>query len=188
MVAQRGWRCIGAAFRMTSSNKDARRLSGLGLLLIGALLIGGFVVPSLLDSHIAAGENAAIAALINISEAETVYRDRYPQIGFAPSVSVLSVSRTKDCAPSPQQACMIEHGLAHAERPFRGYNFADTADAQQPHASYTIVAAPVTYNRTGVRSFCVVERGVPRYRDFGRDTDPHSITREQCLRDFTPLP
>ena len=172
---------------MSYENKYARRVFAL-LTLIVALLIGAFVLPRLLNSHVVAGENAAIAALINISEAENAYRERYPEIGFAPSIAALSAARAKNCEPSPEQACFIDYDLAHTEKPFRGYAFADAADSAQPHATYVVVAVPVERGRTGKRSFCVVEHGVPRYKDLARDANPHTIMREQCLRDFTPLP
>jgi hypothetical protein len=154
-----------------------------------SLLFGGLAVPRLLHTEVTAGETATIAALINLSEAEAAYRERYNDIGFAPRIAALSVSRTRHCDPSPQQACLVDIGLArNSGRPFRGYYFADAAGSELPRATYTIVAVPVKRGRTGIRAFCVVERGVPRYKDLGRDASPQEITREQCLRDFTPLP
>jgi hypothetical protein len=158
-------------------------------LLTVALLFGGFAVPRLLHTEVTAGETAAISALINLSEAEGAYRERYSDIGFAAHIAALSVSRSKHCDPSPEQACLVDIGLARNNgRPFRGYYFADTAGTETPRATYTIVAVPVKRGHSGIRSFCVVEHGVPRYKDLASDTDPRAITREQCLRDFAPLP
>lgn len=143
----------------------------------------------MLNSHVSAGENAAIAALINISEAENAYRERYADIGYAPTIANLSVARTKGCEPSPQQACMLEYGLARNEgRPFRGYYFAEQSGSESPRSTYMVVATPADYGRSGVRSFCVVERGVPRYKDLGREATGRNVTRDQCMREFTPLP
>jgi hypothetical protein len=154
-----------------------------------ALLFGGFAVPRLLHTEVTAGETAAISALINLSEAEAAYRERYRDIGFAPSIAALAVSRSKHCDPLPEQACLVDIALARNNgRPFRGYYFADTSGSETPRTTFTIVAVPVNRGRTGVRAFCVVERGVARYKDLGRDASPQQITREQCLRDFTPLP
>jgi len=165
------------------------RLTLVWVRLVASLLVGGIVIPQVLHSHIAAGENAAIAALINLSEAETAYRERYRDIGFAPAIGALAVSREKHCNPSPQQACMVEYGLARNEgKPFRGYYFVDLAGPETPRATFMIAAVPAQYGRTGFRSFCVIESGVPRYKDLGHEADSHQVTREQCLRDFTPLP
>jgi hypothetical protein len=156
---------------------------------VAAVLVGGLVVPRILNSKVTAGEDAAIAALINIGEAENAYRDRYPQIGFAPTIASLSVGRGKHCEPTPQQACMLDQALARNEgRPFRGYYFTESAAIEIPRTTYMIVAVPGNRGRSGVRAFCVVERGIPRYKDFGWDVNPRSITREQCLHDFVPLP
>ena len=168
-----------------------RPISGAVLLAItvAAVAVGGWLVPRILHAPVRAGEDAAIAALINIGEAENAYRERYPQIGFAARMAALSVGGGKQCDPTPQQACMLDRALARNEgRPFRGYYFAETAATEAPRASYMIVATPVERRRTGIRSFCVVERGVPRYKDLGRDTNPREITRDECLRDFVPLP
>jgi hypothetical protein len=161
----------------------------LGAFALAVFMVGAFAVPRVMVSRVKAGENAAIAALINISEAENAYRERYREIGYAPAIANLSVARTKDCEPSPQQACMLEYGLARNDgQPFRGYRFADHTGSESPRASYTVVATPEHYGRSGVRSFCVIEHGVPRYRDLRRDVSAQHITREQCLNDFSPLP
>jgi hypothetical protein len=168
------------------------RTFGIGTLTAVAFLllaIGAFLVPRVLHSQVTAGEDAAIAALINISEAQSAYRFRYAAVGFAADLASLAVSRSKECVPSPQQACMLEYDLARNHgRAFRGYYFATTAGEGSPRTTYTVISVPSMYGKTGVRSFCVVERGVPRYKDFGREMPAQAITREQCLRDFTPLP
>src|SRR5689334_18425692 len=94
-------------------------VAGLVAFAAAAVLFGGGVVPRVMVSRVKAGENAAIAALINISEAENAYRDKYRDIGFATAIANLSVARTKDCEPSPQQACMVEYALARNDgQPF----------------------------------------------------------------------
>lgn len=177
------------ALTRTKPESSYRPAIWLVALLSVALLFGGFVVPRILHTEVTAGETAAISALINLSEAEGAYRERYPDIGFARSIAALSVSRSKHCDPSPEQACLVDIALArNSGRPFRGYYFADISGGESPRATYTIVAVPVQRGRTGTRAFCVVEHGIPRAKDLGRDASPQEITREQCLRDFTPLP
>jgi hypothetical protein len=188
MAVIRAWQRLAQCDWMNNDSSLPKRILALLIFCAALLLIGGLIVPHLINADNTAGEHAAIASLINISNAERAYREQYPNIGFAP-LAALSVTRDKHCEPSPEHACLLEYGLASNNgHPFRGYYYVDTTSPQTPRTEYLVVAIPAYPGKTGVRSFCITEQGMPRMKDLGRNLRPQNITRDQCLRNFTPLP
>ena len=107
-------------------------------------LLAAIAIPNLLRARLNANESAAIAALQTISTAEQSYRASNPRYG--------TLAELGNSSPP-----YIDSVLASGNK--QGYSFSLSAFSD----TFTCVARPQTYGKTGVRSFYVDESGVIRY-------------------------
>src|SRR5690348_10016372 len=142
------------------------------------LIIAAIAIPNLLRAKISANESSAVGSVRNIITAEASFNSSYPQYGYALTIDQLGPGvGNPSCLPAGPTftaACLLDSALAGATpmSTKSGYGFeaaADTASqvvdpttgiAQQN--SFTASAAPINFNKTGVRMFCAGDDGVLR--------------------------
>jgi prepilin-type N-terminal cleavage/methylation domain-containing protein len=128
------------------------------------LIIAAIAIPSLVRARMAANESAAAAALRTLNTAENSYMSAYPTTGFAATLAALGPPTANSCpTPNSTNACFIDYPLATAgAAPGRnGYIFGVGTFA---NTAYAVAGTAVSWNQTGVRSFCSVGDGVIRYK------------------------
>jgi type IV pilus assembly protein PilA len=119
------------------------------------LVIAVITVPSLLRARIAANESSAVETLRQISTAETSYHITFPQVGFAPDLSSMG-GPMNGCAPAPATACILDSVVSGGNK--SGYKFfaaGFASDASGINNQFVASSAPLTFNKTGVRNFCI---------------------------------
>ena len=136
----------------------------LELLIVVAIVLTLTViaVPNLIRSKIAANEASAMNTIRQISTAEMTYHDAYSSAGFAPDLA--SLGGPVGCTPSPANACILDSQITTGSK--NGYKFfAAGFQAAGGTANTTFVAssAPLAFNNTGLRLFCIAtDDGVVR--------------------------
>jgi prepilin-type N-terminal cleavage/methylation domain-containing protein len=135
------------------------------------LIIAAIAIPNLLRARMAANESSAVASVRTITTGEITYQSTYPTVGYAPALVNLGGPLGAACIPSQNTACVIDSVLANNGNPAGGVNI-----------GYTIQAAPITVNQTGIRAFCAEEDAVIRI-------DPAGIcsNTEAGIQTFNPL-
>jgi len=134
------------------------------LIVIASVLVLTLIaIPNLTGMKIETNENAAIASLRSIYDAEVRYQTAYPAHGFACSLGVLG-GKPGSAAPSPQQAQLLVNDLASGSK--NGYRFAVTGcvPSQRKYQlpefiGFEVTAIPQTLGRTGHRGFCIDQQG-----------------------------
>jgi type IV pilus assembly protein PilA len=155
------------------------------------LIIAAIAIPNLLRARIAAHEASAVASIRTIITAEVTYLTAYPTTGYSITLAALGPASAGACTtPVKANACLLGYALASATTTAlakSGYYFrvANGTVATTPVSSYTIGAAPSTYNRTGVRLFCSIEHGVVRSTPGASGSVPIATTAG-CIA-YTPL-
>ena len=119
------------------------------------LVIAAIAVPNLLRARLAANESSAVHSVREISTAELSYHSTYPQIGYAIDLKSLG-GPAGACSPSAATACILDSTVSGGSKSgyslfAAGFSFAGTTINTQFVAS----SAPSSFNRTGVRNFCV---------------------------------
>jgi type IV pilus assembly protein PilA len=153
--------------------KSAGRLKGQGLAIVGLvlgymgvvfvpflLIIAAIAIPNLLRARMAANEASAVGTLRTYNLAMVTYATECQKIGFPPSVLNLGPGNG-DC----QAANLVDSQLASPATTKHGYTFfysPGPADNLGRVVRYTILAAPLTENTTGIRHFFTDESGVIR--------------------------
>jgi type IV pilus assembly protein PilA len=125
------------------------------------LIIAAIAIPNLLRSRIAANESSAVSSVRTINTSEVSYTSAYPTSGF--SATLAPLGGASPCTPAAATACLIDDVLAQGAK--SGYNFAEAGanPVAGANTTYTVGAAPVAYNQTGVRQFGSIEDGVVRW-------------------------
>jgi len=148
--------------------KRDRGFSLIELLIVVAiiLIIAAIAIPNLLRARIAANESSAVASIRTINTAEVTYQMAYPTVGYAPNLVSLGPGAVVCPATGPVQAkaCLIDNTLAGGTK--SGYNYAAAGVVGATGTllvTYSVGAAPLTFNQTGVRMFCAIEDGVVRF-------------------------
>jgi prepilin-type N-terminal cleavage/methylation domain-containing protein len=118
------------------------------------LILAVIAVPNLLRSKIAANEASAVNTLRQISTAELTYHLSFPSVGFAPDLVSLG-GPAAGCVPSQAHACIIDGQVSTGTK--SGYQFFAAGFPGASGANLTFVAssAPLRFNSTGVRLFCI---------------------------------
>jgi type IV pilus assembly protein PilA len=123
------------------------------------LIIAAIAIPNLLRAKIAANEASAVSSLRTMNTADITYSSTYGN--YAANLSDMGPSN--GAVPSSTDADLLDIVLAPAGgvtlSSKSGYNFSYT----QSGGTYTITAAPITLNQTGVRYFYTDPSGVIRY-------------------------
>jgi len=127
-------------------------------------ILAAIALPQLIRSRMSANEAAAIAALRTITSAETQFQASGFADADADNVGDYGPlnGATSLANPAAGTAPFIDEVLATGSK--SGYNFTITVDnASNGDEAFTCTARPVTYGRTGVRSFFLDESGVIRF-------------------------
>jgi len=144
-------------------------LGYLGLACIPLLIIAAIAIPNLLRARIAANEAMAVASVRAVVAAELDYNQAHPEIGFTCDIGEL-VSTGK-----------IDGDLAKGTK--HGYKFSlqncALGQSGTQAQTYEVLATPLRFNQTGVRTFCSNESAVIKAQS--------SASPSACLGSGQPL-
>jgi hypothetical protein len=156
------------ALETPAHRKGAGRFVGVGVMaayFLCVLLCAAVIFPCTIRSNITANELLAVIGLRTIHEAAVAYKDAHKN-GYPSSLSVLGPPGEGE-QPGCARADLIEQLLARGTRAGYSFEFAPGPVLQEPSAgcpegvgSFEVVARPIQYGRTGVRSFRVDHHGV----------------------------
>ena len=165
--------------------RKQRGFSLIELLIVVAiiLIIAAIAIPNLLRARIAANESSAVGSTRTVNTAEVAYNSAYPTVGFAVTLNSLAGTCTGSTVPTSTSACLIDNVLGASNATSKsGYSFALDAggSTSTPQGAYSMDAAPITVNQTGVRYFCSAADGVVRY-------GASAFSGSSCQSSGTPL-
>jgi type IV pilus assembly protein PilA len=144
-------------------------LGYLGLAFVPLLIIAAIAIPNLLRARITANEAAAVASVRDIVAAELDYNQAHPEIGFTCDLNELNSTGKIDSD--------VASGTKY------GYKFylrnCSLGESGTQVQTYELIARPLRYNQTGVRSFCANESAVIK--------TVSNVSPEACLADGQPL-
>ena len=125
------------------------------------LIIAAIAIPNLLRARMSANESSAAAGIRTISTAEVTYFTTY-QLGYAATLTALGTPAGGCTTPdATNSACLIDAVLTSASAvatPKSGYVFG--VQAPVPASGFEASAYALTWNRTGLRTFCATEDNV----------------------------
>jgi prepilin-type N-terminal cleavage/methylation domain-containing protein len=162
------------------------------------LVIAAIAIPNLLRARISANQASAIASLRGIAESEIQYGNNYPLVGFSASLITLGTgAATSPPTPCPAAgasstaACLIDGVLtAAATIPKSGYVISETGvlGPGGTNATYSSEAGPVTFDRTGVLTYCVIPDNIIRVNNNNTASGLPGVNPTTCLQaPFAPL-
>lgn len=126
------------------------------------LIIAAIAIPNFLRAKIAANESSAANSVRKIATAQATYNSSFPTLGYAAALSNLGGPAT-GCTPSSATACILDFVLTSGSKD--GYQFLTAAfslGGGPINDSFVASSAPLTYDVTGDRNFCVATDGVLR--------------------------
>ena len=136
-----------------------------GFSLIELLIVVAIIVilitmalPKLSSAKIGANETAAQSALRQLIQAQAQYSTTYTTTGFAGTLSALGnggLANGTSCAPSPEHACLIDSQLSTGIKSGYKFQVQPGTPVSGVNMSWAAGAAPMAYNSSGVRLFCV---------------------------------
>jgi type IV pilus assembly protein PilA len=132
------------------------------------LIIAAIAIPNLLRAKISANETSAAASVRQISTAQITYAATYPQTGYAPDLTSLGPGSGNASCPGPTStnACILDSVLASGNK--SGYQFfalGDSGGGTLPNTEFVSSSAPLSYNVSGTKYYCIVTDGVLRLTD-----------------------
>lgn len=126
------------------------------------LIIAAIAIPNLLRARIAANEAATVANVRTLSEALISYSSTYPAVGFPSSLVSLGPPGPGN-PPTSNAADFVDSTFALANPVRTGYQYTYSAAAGAGGGgggsgagtltTYSIIAAPISQNGTGIRTF-----------------------------------
>jgi type IV pilus assembly protein PilA len=146
-----------------------RGFSLIELLIVVAVIltIAAIAIPSLVRAKISANESSAAACIRQISTAQVAYAASYPLVGYSTNLAALGPGNgNASCSssgPTSSTACIIDDVLASGTK--SGYQFLSIGDAgggPNPNTEFVSSSAPISYNVTGTKNYCMVQDGVLR--------------------------
>jgi prepilin-type N-terminal cleavage/methylation domain-containing protein len=147
------------------------------------LIIAAIAIPNLLRARIAANESSAVSSVRTLNTAEVTFQTSFPTVGYAGLLADLGqpAAGCPAAGPTSTAACLIDSVLATANTGSAGksgYAFEATGLTvlNGINTQYTVGAAPVTFNRSGVRNFCANEDGVLRFNPGATGSVPVAAT------------
>jgi len=125
------------------------------------LIIAAIAIPNLIRARIAANESSAASSVRRIATSEVAYNSAYPTVGYAPDLASLGGPST-GCSPSSTTACILDSVVSSGSK--SGYQLAAAGfnSGNGPNSSFVAASAPISFNVTGFRNFCIVSDGVLR--------------------------
>ena len=177
----------------TLTSTKQRGFSLIELLIVVAIIviIVTMAIPGFTTYTRNANETSAANSLTRIREAEIQYQSVFPTKGFADSLAALGtggLTNGSTCAPSPEHACLLDSTLSTGVK--QGYKF--SAQGGSPvngvNQTYAAGAAPLSYNHSGSRLFCITSEDSQIRVDanLGASTTPPSGT--VCISgQFSPM-
>jgi type IV pilus assembly protein PilA len=149
--------------------RSQKGFSLIELLIVVAIIltIAAIGIPSLVRAKISANESSAAACVRQISTAQITYAVSYPLVGYATNLATLGPGNgNTSCSstgPTSSTACIIDDVLASGSK--SGYQFLSVGDAAggpAPNTEFVTSSAPLSYNVTGTKNYCMVTDGVLR--------------------------
>lgn len=149
--------------------RSQKGFSLIELLIVVAIIltIAAIAIPSLVRAKISANESSAAACTRQISTAQIAYAASYPLVGYAPTLAALGPgSGNTSCpstGPTSSSACIVDDVLASGSK--SGYQFlvvGDAAGGPAPNTEFVVSSAPLSYNVTGTKNYCMITDGVLR--------------------------
>ena len=125
------------------------------------LIIAAMAIPNLLRARIAANESSAASSVRRIATAEMAYNAAYPTVGYAPDLTSLGGPPT-GCIPTSTAACMLDSVIASGTKSGYLLGAAGFSGSGGQNDSFVAASAPVSFNQTGVRNFCIISDGMLR--------------------------
>ena len=143
------------------------------------LILVAIAIPNLLRAKIAANEASAMRTVREISTAEAGYHAVYPTVGFAPTL--VRLGGAAPCAASAATACILDDQVSSGLK--SGYlvfaaGFATPGSLV--NTDFVASTAPLAFNQSGVRDFCMASDGVLRISPGAPGVTPAS-TMPACL-------
>ncbi len=176
-----------------SRSRKQRGFSLIELLIVVAIIVilMTMALPGFHSFQMKGNETSAMNSLKAIREAQIQYQSTYPTKGFADNLAVLgtgALSNGTTCAPSPEHACILDSTLSTGVK--SGYRFVvqGGSPVNGINTTFAAGAAPLSYNNTGARMFCVTSEDSQIRADanLGASTTPPSAT--VCISgQFSPM-
>ena len=142
--------------------RSSRGFSLIELLIVVAiiLIIAAIAIPNFLRARISANESSAAASVRVISNSQVAYGAAYPLVGYAASLA--NLGGPAGCTPSSATACLVDTAISNGSK--SGYTLftAGFASGGAFNTEFVSSSAPITYNTTGIRNFCIATDGVLR--------------------------
>lgn len=174
---------MNAQFSLDAPRRRARRPNGFTLMelliVISIILILMLVaIPTAGKIRKHANELSAQKSLQTLEQAQGMYSDTYPSVGYACTLSALG-GAAPGTQPSPQAAGDINGELATGIK--SGYIFSitnctkATANNSERVTGYTLTAVPATPGKSGDRGFCLESGGAMKADPAGGTNCTQSI-------------
>jgi len=105
------------------------------------MVIAAIAIPNLVHGKMRANEAAAVASVKTIHEAETLYANTYPEVGYSGTLANLGTQGSDCTRPTSTNACIImDDALTSGLK--NGYMFDLVNDGNKPSLDYSVTALP----------------------------------------------
>lgn len=122
------------------------------------LALAAIAVPRMLQARMTANEASALASMKVIREAEEMYHDAYPVVGYSSNLADLGSHGSNCESTSKNNACLIMDNALTAGMK-GGYMFELLADGNTPARAYTLTAMPQSMGNSGRCIFVADQTG-----------------------------